>query len=185
MSFADKLRLLRKERGLSQEEFAELIGVSRQAVGKWENDMAFPEVETLIEISRKLNVSLDMLFSDETGYEPTYAKAEKRERPVEFIGKIRITTHDEMATVLCVDVKASQEFRSKSGTEPKFALYGITGYSPFWGQGATLLGWYEDEESIKKEIDAIHSAFENGEEFYKLRYAVKIKKKWGRYLIDK
>ncbi len=182
MSFADKLRLLRKERGLSQEEFAELIGVSRQAVGKWENDASYPEVETLIEISRKLNVSLDMLFSDETGFRP---KDEERKIPMEFQGKIRITSHDKMATVMCVDVKASGKFKAKSVVEPEYALFGITGYSPFWGEHATILGWYEDEESIKMEINDIRTAMENGESSYEIKYAVNIKKKWGRYIIDK
>jgi len=182
MSFADKLRLLRKERGLSQEEFAEMIGVSRQAVGKWENDASYPEVETLIEISRKLNVSLDMLFSDETGFSP---KAEERIIPSEFQGRIRITSHDEMATVMCVNVKASGRFKTTSVAEPKYALFGITDSSSVWGDNATLLGWYEDEESIKKEIDAIHSAFENGDKTYEIKYAVKVRKKWGRYIIDK
>ena len=45
MSFADNLKQLRKEHHLSQEELAELLDVSRQAVSKWENGNGYPEVE--------------------------------------------------------------------------------------------------------------------------------------------
>lgn len=46
MSFAEHLRQIRKEKGLSQEDLAELLDVSRQAVSKWEQGAGYPEVET-------------------------------------------------------------------------------------------------------------------------------------------
>lgn len=66
MSFADNLHSVRKEKQLSQEELAERIGVSRQAVSKWEQGGGYPETEKLFVLSRKLNVSLDFLMSGET-----------------------------------------------------------------------------------------------------------------------
>ena len=63
MSFAENLKRIRKEQNLSQEELAELLDVSRQAVSKWEQGMGYPEVETLLLLSGKLNVSLDALMS--------------------------------------------------------------------------------------------------------------------------
>lgn len=65
MEFYQKLQKLRKENGMSQEEFAERLGVSRQAVSKWENGQGFPETEKLIQISNLLNVSLDSLLKEE------------------------------------------------------------------------------------------------------------------------
>lgn len=43
MNFAEKLKLLRKERNITQEELAELLSVSRQAVSKWESGTGYPE----------------------------------------------------------------------------------------------------------------------------------------------
>ena len=48
MSFAENLKLIRKERNLSQEELAEILEVSRQAVSKWEQGDGYPEVEKLL-----------------------------------------------------------------------------------------------------------------------------------------
>lgn len=65
MSFAGNLKLIRKERNLSQEELAEMIDVSRQAVSKWEQGDGYPEVEKLLLLSSKLGISLDNLMSTE------------------------------------------------------------------------------------------------------------------------
>jgi len=64
MGFAENLRLIRKKRNMTQEELAELLSVSRQAISKWEAELGYPETETLLVMSKKLNVSLDYLFSD-------------------------------------------------------------------------------------------------------------------------
>ena len=59
----DNLYTLRKDRGISQDEFAEQLGVSRQAVSKWERNEAYPDTENLIAISRFFNVSIDDLIN--------------------------------------------------------------------------------------------------------------------------
>lgn len=48
MNFGEKLFKLRKEKGMSQENLAEQIGTTRQAISKWENNQGFPEVEKLL-----------------------------------------------------------------------------------------------------------------------------------------
>ncbi len=65
MIFADKLIELRKRAGWSQEELAEQMGVSRQAVSKWESAQASPELEKIVELSRLFGVSTDYLLKDE------------------------------------------------------------------------------------------------------------------------
>ena len=67
MSFSENLKQIRKEHHLSQEELAELLDVSRQAVSKWEQGQGYPEVEKLLMISQKLNISLDELMESEDG----------------------------------------------------------------------------------------------------------------------
>lgn len=62
---SEKLYKLRKESGLSQEQLAEQLKVSRQAISKWESGNAVPESEKLISISKYFGVSLDYLLKDE------------------------------------------------------------------------------------------------------------------------
>ena len=65
MTFGEKLQTLRARKGLSQERLAEELGVSRQAVSKWERDETLPETEKVIRISDYFGVSLDHLLKDE------------------------------------------------------------------------------------------------------------------------
>ena len=66
IEIANRLYELRKKNGLSQEELAEKIGVSRQAVSKWERAESSPDTDNLIELARLYGVSLDgLLFTTE------------------------------------------------------------------------------------------------------------------------
>ena len=65
MTFAEKLKELRKQNGISQEQLAEKIYVSRQAITKWESGNGIPDIENLISISNLFNESLDSLLSEE------------------------------------------------------------------------------------------------------------------------
>ena len=67
MAFASKLQQIRQENGISQEAFAELLGVSRQSVSKWERGRGYPEIDKLIFISEHFNISLDELLKDSSG----------------------------------------------------------------------------------------------------------------------
>ena len=64
MTFGEKLKEARKNNGLSQEELAELIGVSRAAVAKWETDKGLPDIENLKAAAGLLDVSIDYLLDD-------------------------------------------------------------------------------------------------------------------------
>ena len=65
MSFGEKLQQLRKEKGLSQEDLAHQLNVSRQAVSKWESQNGYPEIEKMILISDLFQVSLDYLMKED------------------------------------------------------------------------------------------------------------------------
>ena len=73
MNFSEKLLELRKKEGLSQEELADRIDVSRQTVSKWESGQTTPEMEKLLELSKLFNISLDELTVNE------FNKEEKEE----------------------------------------------------------------------------------------------------------
>ncbi len=64
MDFSQKLKRIRKENGMSQEELASQLNVSRQAVSKWESGQGFPETDKLLMISSMFSVSLDYLLKD-------------------------------------------------------------------------------------------------------------------------
>ena len=64
MIFADRIKKIREEFGVSQESFAEKLNISRQAVAKWEAGSAMPDIDNLIEISKIFQVSLDYLLLD-------------------------------------------------------------------------------------------------------------------------
>lgn len=65
MEFYEKLQELRKSRGLTQEELAEALFVSRTAISKWESGRGYPSIDSLKEISRYFSVSIDDLLSGE------------------------------------------------------------------------------------------------------------------------
>ena len=66
MEFGEKLQALRKHRGLTQEELAEALFVSRTAVSKWESGRGYPSIDSLKELSHFFSVSIDDLLSGET-----------------------------------------------------------------------------------------------------------------------
>lgn len=64
MTFGEKIQSLRKQSGLSQEELSYRLGVSRQAVSKWERNSGYPETEKLIKMSKLFNVTIDYLLGE-------------------------------------------------------------------------------------------------------------------------
>ena len=65
MTLGSKIQVLRKEKGLSQEKLATEIGVSRQAVSKWELDESLPDSSKIVAISQLFDVSTDYLLGNE------------------------------------------------------------------------------------------------------------------------
>ncbi len=78
MKFNEKIVKLRKLKGLTQDEFASAVGVSRQAVYKWESGQSYPEVAKLLEIKLLFNVSIDDLLDE--SYEVALPEKPKRKR---------------------------------------------------------------------------------------------------------
>ena len=63
MEFNEKLKELRSSRGLTQEELAEALFVSRTAISKWESGRGYPSIDSLREISDFFSVTIDELLS--------------------------------------------------------------------------------------------------------------------------
>lgn len=78
---AGKLLALRKQNGYSQEELAEKLGISRQAVSKWERGDASPDTDNLISLARIYNISLDRLFDLNTEESSTRGPVTLKKKP--------------------------------------------------------------------------------------------------------
>ena len=65
MNFNEKIKEIRKKQNLTQEQFAEKIFVSRNAVAKWESHRGYPDIQNLITISEVFGISLDDLVKDD------------------------------------------------------------------------------------------------------------------------
>ena len=167
MSFSENLQAIRKKNQMSQEELAELLGVSRQAVSKWELGEGYPEVEKLLILSKKLNISLDSLMM---GSSPGNEVPETSPS-----GIIRIVSPNEGIIMDISKVMRSQEFKGRKNS-PKYALFASDGKEmSFWGAQNTLLGWYRNLDDISREIGEIQKALDTGVPSYVLQYSVKCK----------
>ena len=78
MTFKEKLVKLRKLKRITQDEFACAVGVSRQAVYKWESGQSYPEVPKLIEMKHLFGISIDDLLDD--NYEVVLPEKKRRKR---------------------------------------------------------------------------------------------------------
>lgn len=76
MTIADRIQSLRKTKGISQEQLADKIGVSRQAISKWESEQSSPDLEKIILLSDYFEVTTDYILK---GIEPRLDLSEKRE----------------------------------------------------------------------------------------------------------
>lgn len=65
MTTGEKLALLRRKKGITQEELSEILKVSRQSVSRWEKDIAFPETDKIIKLSKLFECSIDFLLNSD------------------------------------------------------------------------------------------------------------------------
>lgn len=72
VEIGSKLKIARKCVGLTQEQAAEALGVSRQTISNWENNKTYPDILSVIRMSDLYSISLDHLLKEETAMHPTY-----------------------------------------------------------------------------------------------------------------
>ncbi|WP_443771034.1 helix-turn-helix transcriptional regulator [Anaerostipes sp.] len=107
MVFAEKLKLLRKQENMSQEQLAAKLGVSRQAVTKWETGAGIPDIENILSISKLFDISMDELFSNER----------KMNLPKDYL----------FESVTEYDIDESKHYDMKFGFAKKLVLSGYKG----------------------------------------------------------
>lgn len=104
MTLAEKLKSIRKQAGMSQEQLAEKLGVSRQAVTKWETDAGIPDIENVMAISALFDISMDELLSNEKG----------AKKPTDYL----------FESITEYDIDEPKRFDMKFGGAKKFVLSG-------------------------------------------------------------
>lgn len=107
MTFAEKLKSIRKQAGISQEQLAEKLSVSRQAVTKWETDAGIPDIENIMAISALFDISIDELLSNESG----------AKKPTEYL----------FESVTEYDIDEPKHYDMKFGGAKRFLLSGYEG----------------------------------------------------------
>ena len=120
MEFNEKLQELRKNKGLTQEELAEALFVSRAAISKWESGRGYPNLDSLKEISRYFSVTIDDLICSEEII--TAAEDEKRACINKYTALICNALDILMALLLLLPV-----FGNGADTPASLTLYEITG----------------------------------------------------------
>lgn len=195
MTIADKISRLRKEKGLSQEAFAEALGVSRQSVSKWESGSALPDTDKIIAMSELFGVSTDFILKEdsfvsepEENPEPPAAqtevkmKKEKNKKPVKIIALI-------LAVILIITAVAipmhfgsyREAWWALNGGKVKYPyvfVHGLGGWGEgdginesiqYWGAGACNLKEYltaEGYEVYMPSVGPMSSTWDRACELY-------------------
>ena len=103
MSIAERLQELRKQSGYSLEQVAELLGLSRQAISKWESGQGKPEIDNIVKLTEIYNVSADyILLGTEKVSVPVPEKKELSHEYKKAIGIIAIIAATAIVTVLFI-----------------------------------------------------------------------------------
>ena len=134
MNLSDRIRELRKIKGISQDELAEKLGVSRQAISKWENEQSIPDIDKVISLSNYFDVSTDYLLK---GVEPVTSMNKKYKNL--FLLSFAIV----FALVSCVLSFSANRFR-----RDEILMISIAGATAGWTVGFIVLYIIK---SLKKE----------------------------------
>ena len=179
MSFSENLKVLREEKNISQEQLAELLNVSRQAVSKWENDGGYPETEKLIQIAQKLDVSLDALLLDQQFIDGAGDDLKNDTANIVFPVNRTISIKSKEGEY----ISAFYKFRIRkillAKKEGPHCLLSGTNSSEFLrGDNSVEVGWYASYEDAHRELSEIYKAMQNGADMYQLAYTTDAKPRW-------
>jgi len=140
--FGEKLTQLRKQKGLSQNDLAEALGISRQAISKYENDLAEPDLDKIEQLRTILGIS----YADLLGDEPQQ-QAPSTRVPSDSI-TITSLINDQLGSYTSFQV--AEGIPSK--TAPSFLLIGESRHRGFLGTTRLAeLGWYHTRATAQKD----------------------------------
>ena len=185
MNISEKIQQLRKSNGLSQEQLAEKLNVSRQAISKWESGASFPDIEKIVLLSELFKVSTDYLMKDENivncGENIQQCVQVQKKLYIVDINKRKLSAFDEFSIEMLNTSNNGEATLitglSKSDTKvkvPVCVLHGVR--KGFLGMcKRTTLGFYASLEDAEKELSNIYaSKTSSTEAVYELKYAAKM-----------
>lgn len=117
MSTGDKIYKLRKEKGLSQEELAEALNVSRQSISKWESGSVAPDIDKIVALSEMFNVSTDFLIKDQDDFEIQQVPDEPD--MVDVYSNPQVSSKDDTKELPKIDTAPVEEASVSEPTEKK------------------------------------------------------------------
>ena len=101
MSIAERLQDLRKKAGYSQEQVAEMMGISRQAISKWESGQGNPEIDNVVKLTEIYNVSTDYIL---LGHENKISVSEPEKKTMSKEARIALAIISVIAATAIVTV---------------------------------------------------------------------------------
>lgn len=113
MDFGDRLKQIRTSQGLSQEQLAEKIGVSRQAITKWETKKGLPDIENMVILAEIFKVTLDELVLQESQLENRKKTVYKSETVYDIDGDKHFDINMGNARSLCITSGADEKIHIK------------------------------------------------------------------------
>lgn len=139
MIFSEKMQMLRRSRGFTQEALADKLSVSRQAVAKWEAGQAFPDISNLIALSNLLNVTVDYLVREQhCELSPAPASGADLEQLIAFRLEANVNTYAAFMNETQSTRPGSHDYSYSNGDYTYHDTY--VGGEQFAGQEAI---WYQ------------------------------------------
>lgn len=138
MKLGQTIISIRKERKMTQEEFAQIFHVTRQTVSNWENEKSYPDLETLVRISEKFQISLDAMLKEDV------QMVKKINREIQFSQKFK------------------RGFKTVLGCAGILLLFSAGVYGMMWQQAKNSL-----EQRFQEGVEKNHFQFDEKEGYYK------------------
>lgn len=91
-TLGNRIYQLRREKNITQEAMAEHLGITAQAVSKWENDLSCPDIALLVQLAGMLDVTVDQLLSGEEKAVTQYVPAENRKKMEDMMLRVVVNT---------------------------------------------------------------------------------------------
>ena len=124
---SERIYKFRRKSGLSQEQLAEKIGVSRQAISKWESGTSTPELEKLLALSECFHITLDELVKEETAnQEASEAPLKSRENKASKVAEMKVGIGLCLIGAICLILSGVMMVTSPSATDKLNAASTIT-----------------------------------------------------------
>lgn len=139
MIFSEKLQVLRKSKGLTQEDLAAELSVSRQAIAKWESGLAYPDISNLISLSEYLLVTVDYLVKDDACQKQAALLPEPTKKFVAFLLRAKQKTYAGKGAETQSSRPASHDLQYREGSYLYYDTY--LGGERFSGEEAV---WEDD-----------------------------------------